>query len=86
MNPNKHLDHLFNPGSVALVGASSVFGKWGYNILSRLLSSKSNREVYAINDRESEILGLRTFGSVRDVPGPVDVAIVTVPSPITTSC
>ncbi len=81
MKPNKHLDQLFNPRSVALVGASSVFGKWGYNILSRLISSKNNREVYAINDRESEILGLRTFGSVRDVPGPVDVAIVTVPSP-----
>jgi acyl-CoA synthetase (NDP forming) len=80
MSLNQQLDCLFNPGSVAVVGASSFFGKWGYNILSRLISTRGTREIFPVNDREAEVLGLKAYRSVRDVPGHIDVAIVTVPS------
>lgn len=80
MSLKQQLDYLFNPRSVALIGASNIFGKWGFNILSRLLSCKGEREIYAINNKEPEVMGLRAYKSVVDVPGSVDLAVITVPN------
>jgi acyl-CoA synthetase (NDP forming) len=79
MSLKEQLDYLFNPRSVAVIGASNTLGKWGYIILARLLASKSGKEIYAINKKESEVLGLKAYGSVADVPGPVDLVVITVP-------
>ncbi len=54
MGLKQQLDYMFNPRSVAVIGASNVFGKWGFNILGRILSCKGNREVYAINNKEPD--------------------------------
>ncbi|MEE8469920.1 MAG: CoA-binding protein [Dehalococcoidia bacterium] len=79
MSLKQQLDYLFNPRSVAVIGASNQFGKWGFIILARLLASKIAREIYAVNRKESEVLGLRAYRSVVDVPGPVDLVVITVP-------
>ncbi len=79
MNLKQQLDYLFNPRSVAVIGASNVFGKWGFNILGRLLSRKCDRQIYAINNKDPEVLGLKAYKSLVDVPGPVDLAVITVP-------
>lgn len=79
MSIKQKLDCLFNPKSVAVIGASSFLGKWGYNILSRLISTRSGRQIYAINDREEEVLGLKAYNNILDVPGPVDMATITIP-------
>ena len=75
----KQLDYLFKPRSVAVIGASNQFGKWGFVILLRLLASRGRQEIYAINRKETEIQGLKAFSNVNDVPGPVDLAVITVP-------
>ena len=79
MNLKQQLDYLFNPRSVAVIGASNIFGKWGFNILGRLLSRKCDRQIYAINNKDPEVLGLKAYKSLVDVPGPVDLAVITVP-------
>jgi acyl-CoA synthetase (NDP forming) len=79
MNLKQQLDYLFNPRSVAVIGASNQFGKWGFIILARLMASDSNRSIYPVNKKDSQVLGLKAYGSVVDVPGPVDLAVVTVP-------
>jgi len=79
MSLKEQLDYLFNPRSVAVIGASNQIGKWGYIILARLQASGSKRPLYAVNNREEEVLGLKAYRSVVDVPGPVDLAVVTVP-------
>ncbi len=78
MTFKEQLDNMFNPRSVALIGASNTLGKWGFNILALLLGDKS-REIYAVNNREAEVLGLKAYPSILDVPGPVDLAVITVP-------
>jgi acetyltransferase len=78
MTLKEQLDNLFNPRSVALIGASSTFGKWGFNILTLLLSDEG-REIYAVNKHEAEVLGLKAYPSILEVPAPVDLAIITVP-------
>ncbi len=79
MSLKEELDCLFNPRSVAVVGASNQIGKWGYIILARLQASRSKRPLYAVNRKESEVQGLKAYSSVVDVPGPVDLAVITVP-------
>ena len=79
MSLRKQLDFLFDPRSVAVIGASNQIGKWGYVILARLQASRSKRPIYAVNNREDEVLGLKAYKSVVDVPGPVDLAVITVP-------
>lgn len=79
MNLKQQLDYLFNPRSVAVIGASNIFGKWGFNILGRVLTCKRDRQIYAINNKDPEVLGLKAYKSVVDVPGFVDLAVITVP-------
>jgi len=73
----QHLDYLFNPRSVAVIGASNTPGKWGCDILNLLLA-KGERKVYPINKSKAEVLGVKAYGSLADVPGPVDFAVITV--------
>jgi len=78
MNLRQQLDYLFNPGSVALIGASNNLAKWGFHVLS-LLIAKGGRPIYPINKTGDEVQGLKAYPSVSQVPGPVDLAVITVP-------
>lgn len=76
----EYLDsHLFSPSSVAVVGASNFPGKWGFGIINRVLETKDNRKIYAINNKRPEVAGLKTYPSVRDVPEPVDFVVIAIP-------
>jgi predicted CoA-binding protein len=60
--------------SVAVVGASSDRRKYGNKALRAFLDE--GYTVYAINPNEPEVEGLKTFKSVLDVPGPIEMATV----------
>jgi acetyltransferase len=74
------LDPMFAPASVAVIGATARPGTVGRSVLENLLQSKPPRKVYAVNAKHSEVLGLQAYASIRDVPGPVDLAIVATPA------
>jgi acyl-CoA synthetase (NDP forming) len=78
MDPKQQLDCLFDPRSVAVIGASNNMMKWGFNIFN-ILSTKGGREVYAVNRNGVDVLGLRSYESISEVPGPVELAVITVP-------
>jgi len=67
---------MFAPASVAVLGASERPGTVGRAVLENLLSGKFQGKVYAVNAKHPEVLGRKTYASIRDVPGPVDLAIV----------
>ncbi len=75
------LDAFFNPQSVAVVGASRDPEKLGYAVLSNLQSGGYPGPLYPINPKADEILGLKSFASVLDIPDPVDLAVVVIPYP-----
>ncbi len=79
MKTTEQLEHLFNPRSVAVVGASNTFGKWGFDMINCVLEKAGERRVYPINDSVTEVMGLKSYGSVADVPEPVDFAVIVVP-------
>ena len=76
------LSILFNPKSIAVVGASNKEGKIGHSILVNLQESGYAGNVYPINLKEEEILGYKCYPSVKEVPDAVDVAVVAVPAHI----
>jgi acyl-CoA synthetase (NDP forming) len=72
---------VFEPRSVAFVGASNTPMKWGFQVLFNLVKFGYDGKVYPINPRESEILGLKVYRTIGEVPEkPVDLAVVTVPA------
>ncbi len=77
------LDTFFNPGSVAVIGASANPEKLGHAVVKNLLVGgySTRGKVYPINPTASEILGLRSYPSVLDVPDQIDLAVIVIPYP-----
>ena len=76
------LRYLFYPRSVAVIGASRYPGKVGYEILENIIKYGFKGIVYPVNPKATEILGLKCYPSVKDIPDEVDLAVVCVPAPI----
>ncbi len=74
------LDAMFNPDSVALIGATDRVGTVGRTILQNLLNPAFHGKVYPVNPHRDEILGKKAHKSVRDVPGPIDLAVLATPA------
>ncbi|MGQ9674441.1 MAG: acetate--CoA ligase family protein [Chloroflexota bacterium] len=83
------LRQILNPRSVAVVGASSSPTKFGYFFTQCFVEMGFTR-LYPINPRETEVLGLRAYPTVRDVPDEVDLAFVVTPTeavlPVVADC
>lgn len=77
---DKILNGLLRPESLAIVGASNTPGKIGYTVLHNLIESGYQGKIYPINPATPEILGLKTYSSVLEVPYPIDAAVVIVPA------
>lgn len=69
------LEYLFHPRSIAVVGASANPASKGYDYLGALQVLGFNGAIYPVNPKEDEILGLKAYPSIRDIPGPVDYVI-----------
>jgi acyl-CoA synthetase (NDP forming) len=79
-NRLKRLDYAFDPRSIAFVGATENYRKWGFLILNNLLTGGYDGDVYPVNPSRETILGLTAYPSVLDIPGEVDLAVFTVPA------
>ncbi len=71
---------LFEPKSVAVVGASRNPAKTGYQILKNIVDAGFKGKIYPINPKAPEILGLKAYPSLLDVPDEVDLAVIVVPA------
>lgn len=74
------LNGLLRPQSIAVVGASATPGKIGHTVIKNLIDSGYAGKIYPINPSAPEILGLKCYASVLDVPGAIDAAAITVPA------
>lgn len=74
---------LFYPQSIAVIGASNTKGKLGWNVFYNLLTHGYRGRLYPVNPNASEVQGVRAYPTIKDVPEPVDVAIVLVPAGMT---
>jgi acyl-CoA synthetase (NDP forming) len=74
------LTTVFEPRSVAIIGASTTPGKAGFNIVDNLLRLGYKGEVYPVNPKAEEILGLKAYPTVDQIPHQVDMAIIATPA------
>lgn len=72
------LDPLFRPKSIAVVGASRNREKIGNIILRNLLSTYRGK-IYPVNNKAEEIEGMKSYKTLKEIPGDVDLAIISVP-------
>lgn len=75
------LSVFFRPSGVAVIGASRDPQKLGHGVVRNLQNVRYEGPVYPINPHEEEILGYTAYASVKDVPDPVDLAVISVPAP-----
>jgi acetyl coenzyme A synthetase (ADP forming)-like protein len=72
------LNNFFSPESIAVIGASRIPGKVGYDILKNIIQYGYKGIVYPVNPIASEILGKKTYPSLLDLPGKIDLAVIVV--------
>ena len=77
-------EQLFNPSSIAVIGASKEPDKIGHIILENIKMTFKG-EIYPINPTIEQILGLPTYSSVLDIEGDVDMAVIVLPADIVPS-
>ena len=72
------LDDLFKPKSIAVIGASRYKEKVG-NVVFRNLLSTYHGKLYPVNTKAEDVEGVKAYKSVKDIPDPVDLVVITVP-------
>jgi acyl-CoA synthetase (NDP forming) len=72
------LEELIHPRSIAVIGASDS-GR-GSGFLSALVKQGFKGTLYPVNPKYSEVMGLKAYARVRDIPGPVDYVISSIPA------
>lgn len=76
----KNLEELFNPKSIAVVGATEGRFKWGATVLSNILDGGFKGPIYPVSSSRDTVYGLRAYKTLRDIPETVDLVYVATPA------
>lgn len=79
------LDKVFNPGSVAVIGASEVPGKASERRTRSLLEGGYRGEVYLVNPKRPQLFSRKTYPSILDIGKPVDLVMIVLAPRLLTS-
>src|SRR6478736_5487178 len=74
------LDLFFRPRNVAVIGATETAGSVGRTLLWNLISNPFGGTVFPINPKRSNVLGIKAYRAIADVPEKVDLAVVVTPA------
>ena len=74
------LSCLFEPRSVAIIGASDDPTKYGNRVMQSIIEAGFRGPVYGVNPNVAEVLGRKTYPSMRDIPERIDLAFIVIPS------
>ncbi|MGA2116352.1 MAG: bifunctional acetate--CoA ligase family protein/GNAT family N-acetyltransferase [Bryobacteraceae bacterium] len=75
------LDVFFSPKTVAVIGATENANSVGRTLLWNLLTSPFGGTVYPVNPKRPNVLGVKAYASVGDIPEDVDLAVIVTPPP-----
>src|SRR6187455_368743 len=76
----RDMNRIMKPDAVAVIGASGETGKIGNSVMKNLINGGYKGQIYPINPSADEIMGLKAYKSVKDVPGDIDVAVFAIPA------
>ncbi|NOZ75446.1 MAG: hypothetical protein GXO90_08770, partial [FCB group bacterium] len=81
MNPLiPDIKYLFEPRSIAIIGASSVPTKIGYKILQNIVEVGYQGKIFPVNPKGGNILGHNVYSSIEAIEGEIDVAVLVIPA------
>ena len=80
---SRNLDQFFQPDSVVIVGASSTPGKAGYVVVQNILANGYSGELYLVNPKGGEILGMPACSSINSLPEGIGLAVIVIPAKAT---
>ncbi len=76
----KKLDKLFNPKVIAIIGATARKGTVGHSLMKNVIGSEFDGIVYPINPKRTNVLGVKAYANIHEVPDKVDLAIIATPA------
>lgn len=71
---------LFHPKTLAIIGASQNQNKVGGQVVRNILMGGYQGKIFPINPKSEEILKIQSYPSVKTVPDPIDLALITIPN------
>jgi acetyltransferase len=77
----RSLQPIFSPKTVAVIGATEKTGSVGRTVIWNLISSPFGGTVYPINPKRENILGIKAYPSIKDLPDKIDLAVIVTPAP-----
>lgn len=72
------LDHIFDPKTIAIVGATENEGSVGRTVMQNLSSFKG--EIFPVNPKRSSVLGIKTYPDLKSIPKKVELVVVVTPA------
>ena len=72
---------IFEPSSIAFLGATSNPFKWGFRIFANIVNGGYQGRLYPVNPTKQEILGIKVYKNVSEIPEIPDLAIIVIPPP-----
>ncbi|MFP4100722.1 bifunctional acetate--CoA ligase family protein/GNAT family N-acetyltransferase [Coleofasciculus sp.] len=76
------LHSFFAPDNVAVIGATDKEGSVGRTLLWNLMSNPFGGTIFPVNPKRHSVLGIPAYSSIKDIPDPVDLAIIAIPAPL----
>lgn len=80
MQAKADINDLFEPRSVAVIGASQDETKIGYRIVANILGGGYRGRVYPINPKGGQLLGEKVYPDLSEVDGRIDLAVIAIPA------
>ena len=74
------LEAIFNPKSVAIIGATEKAGSVGRTVFENLMAGSLKDSIYPVTPRNPQVFGRKAYPSVGDIPCPIDLAVIVTPS------
>jgi acetyl coenzyme A synthetase (ADP forming)-like protein len=76
----RQMSRIMKPEALAVIGASAEDGKIGNSVMKNLINGGYKGTIYPIHPKADEIMGIKAYKSVKDVPGTIDVAVFAIPA------
>src|SRR5437870_3836333 len=71
---------ILTPTSIAVIGASAEEKKVGYAVFHNLITQGFTGKVFPVNAKHDEVLGVKAYKSVTEIPEPVEMAVIVTPA------
>jgi acyl-CoA synthetase (NDP forming) len=75
-----HLEKFFEPQGVVVIGASATPHKPGNDVIKNIIANGYSGKLYLVNPRGGEILGIKVYPSIQELPKGIDLAIIILPA------